>query len=100
MEKQTGRVLFDEEHAVYRMLFDDPEVGRRLVGEISQCVAPGWFMLKPDCSIERYYALNERQEECVVVKRGYSYQSNTHKILIPRSLIKKVVHEESSNEAI
>jgi hypothetical protein len=96
--EQIGRALFNEENSVYRIFFKESEVGHHLLEGISRCVAPGWFMLRPGYSIEKFSVFNEAYEECLAIRGGSLDRPATRRILIPRGLINKTVHEESSNE--
>ncbi|MGD1003060.1 MAG: hypothetical protein ABR884_00595 [Minisyncoccia bacterium] len=98
----VGRKVFGERTPV-RIIFEGAPEEKRNGGfyvvddfllpakMVKKLFVPGGFILTPDCSVAENSVLNEKNEECVMIKGGDPRHGAATEALIPRRLLYKVV---------
>ena len=98
----VGRKVFGERASV-RVIFEGAPEEKRNGGfyvvddfllpakMVKELFVPGGFILTPDCSVAENSVLNEKNEECVMIRGGNPWIDTAMEVLIPRRLLYKVV---------
>lgn len=106
----VGRKVFDDSNAPVRIIFEGAPEEKRNGGfyvvtdgfllpakMVKELFVPGGFVLMSDCFVAECTVLNEKNEECVMIKGGDPRHDTATEVLIPRRLLYKVV--DPSREA-
>ena len=60
-------------------------------GMVKQPFPPGGFVLTPDCCVIENTVLNERNEECIMIRHDDLQRGTKAELLIPRRILRKAV---------